>query len=152
MRTSSSALKDAAALRRAVTSLASRARVERGGDLTLTQVAVLGRIAVAGPVTPREVAEQLRMVPQSLTRPLAAIEAAGLITRTPDPADGRGALLHATGAGRAALRAEMAPRDRWIAAAVAAVCTPEEQRTLAAAAAIMLRVAASGGPLVPTEA
>src|SRR6266702_3940240 len=121
MRTTAAVLKEASALRRAATSLASRARVERAGELTLTQVAVLGRIAVDGPITPREVAGRLRMVPQSLTRPLAALEAAGLVRRTPDPSDGRGALLHVTGDGLTALRAEMAPRDRWLARATAAL-------------------------------
>jgi DNA-binding MarR family transcriptional regulator len=152
MRTTLSAATDTSLIRRAVTSLASRARAERRGELTLTQVAVLGRVAVDGPVTPREVAGQLRMVPQSLTRPLAALEAAGLMRRTPDPSDGRGALLHVTTEGLAALRAEMAPRDRWLATAIGAVCTAEEQRILTAAAHIMLRVADHGDGVAPVEA
>jgi DNA-binding MarR family transcriptional regulator len=151
MRINSPTRKEAALLRRAATALAARARAERRGELTLTQVAVLGRIVVLGPITPREVAGQLRMVPQSLTRPLAALESAGLVRRTPDPADGRGALLHATQEGLAALRAEMAPRDRWIAEAVAAVCTPEERRTVLAAAEIMLRVAGYDDGVAPVE-
>jgi len=151
MRTTAAVLKEASALRRAATSLASRARVERAGELTLTQVAVLGRIAVDGPITPREVAGRLRMVPQSLTRPLAALEVAGLVRRTPDPSDGRGALLHVTGDGLAALRAEMAPRDRWLAQAMAAVCGDDERATLATAAQIMLRVADYGGGVAPVE-
>ena len=53
-------LAEAAAVRRAATSLAARARVERRGDLTLTEVAALGRVAVDGPITPGEVAAQLR--------------------------------------------------------------------------------------------
>jgi DNA-binding MarR family transcriptional regulator len=151
MRTSSTMLEEAGLLRRAATALAARARVERRGELTLTQVAVLGRIAVEGPITPREVAAQLRMVPQSLTRPLAALESAALVRRTPDPEDGRGALLHVTARGRAALRAEMAPRDRWLAGAIAAACTADERRTLTAAADIMLRVAAVGAGVAPIE-
>jgi DNA-binding MarR family transcriptional regulator len=151
MRTSSAARKEAALLRRSVTSLASRARAERRGELTLTQVAVLGRVAVDGPITPGEVAARLRIVPQSLTRPLAALESSGLVHRMPDPADGRGALLHVTREGLAALRAEMAPRDRWLAEAVATVCTADEQRILAAAAQIMLRVAAYGDGVAPIE-
>jgi DNA-binding MarR family transcriptional regulator len=149
MRTNSSTLQEAAILRRAATALAARARAERGGELTLTQVAVLGRIAVEGPITPREVAAELRMVPQSLTRPLAALESAGLVRRTPDPEDGRGALLHVTAAGRAALRAEMAPRDRWLARAISATCTAHERRTLAAAADIVATVGAGVAPIEP---
>lgn len=131
-------------LRRAVTALASRARAERAGDLTLTQVAVLGRVAVEGPVTPGELGAQLAMSPQALTRPLAALEHAGLVVRTPDPADGRGALLAVTDLGRRAMRAEMAPRERWLGAAVEATCSAEEQELLGRAAVVMLKVAAYG--------
>jgi DNA-binding MarR family transcriptional regulator len=136
---------------RAATALASRARAQRAGVLTLNQVAVLGRIAVQGPITPREVAAQMRMTPQSLTRPLAALEGRGLVQRTPDPADGRGSLLAVTPAGRTALRDEMAPRTRWLAEEMAAGCTDEERRTLVAAAGILQRLAERGGGVAPVE-
>jgi DNA-binding MarR family transcriptional regulator len=139
------------ALRRAATALAARARAERAGALTLNQVAVLGCVATNGPVTPREVARRLRMVPQSLTRPLAALEKGELVRRTPDPADGRGALLDVTPAGLAALRAEMAPRDRWVEEALLAVCTDDERRTLRTAAELMLRLVGHGGGVAPVE-
>ncbi|MBZ5737000.1 MarR family winged helix-turn-helix transcriptional regulator [Nocardioides mangrovi] len=146
MRTTSTAL-----LRRSVTALASRARAERGGDLSLGHVAVLGRVLVDGPLTPGEIGAQLAMTPQSLTRPLASLESHGLVRRTPDPADGRGSLIDATDAGRRAMRDEMAPRDRWLTEAVNAVCTVEEQELLARAAEVMLRVAAYGDRVVPVE-
>lgn len=130
---------------------AARARVERGGELSLTQVAVLGRIATQGPVTPREVGVQLQMLPQSLSRPLAALEGDGLMRRTPDPSDGRAALLEVTDEGRSALRAEMAPRDNWVAEAMAAVCTAEEQRILSVAAELMRRMVDYGGGVAPME-
>lgn len=146
MRTTSAAL-----LRRSVTALASRARAERGGELSLGQVAVLGRVLLDGPLTPREIGVQLAMAPQSLTRPLAALEHRGLVRRTQDPSDGRGALIVATDAGRRAMREEMEPRDRWVAEAVAAVCTSEEQELLARASEVLLRVAAYGDRVVPVE-
>lgn len=152
MRTGSTDLQQAEALRRAVTALASRSRSERAGVLTLNQVAVLGRLAVEGPITPKELAAQLRMLPQTLTRPLAALERAGLATRMPDPADGRGALLDITAPGRRALRAEMAPRTRWVSKAMAAVCNEEELRTLSAAAELMTRMAQWGAGVAPVEA
>ena len=129
-------------MRRAATALAARARVERAGELTLNQTAALGRIVTHGPLTPGEVAQQLNMLPQSLTRTLSALEAAGFVRRTPDPSDGRGSLLLATQAGRAALRAEMQPRDRWLARAMAAVLTEDERAELARAAELMIRLAA----------
>jgi DNA-binding MarR family transcriptional regulator len=138
-------------LRRAVTALASRSRAERSGDLTLNHVAVLGRVIVEGPVTPGEIGAELGMAPQSLTRPLAALERQGFVVRMPDPTDGRGTLIAATDTGRRAMRQEMAPRERWIASAVEAVCTEEEQHLLARAAEVMLKVAAYGGGVAPVE-
>jgi DNA-binding MarR family transcriptional regulator len=151
VRTTSVQRRDAELLWRAATALASRARAQRAGDLTLNQVAVLGRVAVLGPITPREVAGQMRMSPQALTRPLAALEHRGLVRRTPDPSDGRGALLQITAQGRTALRAEMAPRTRWLAEVVAGHCTDAERRTLVEAAGIMQRLAAVGGGVAPVE-
>lgn len=116
-------------------------RAERAGELSLNQTAVLGRVAVQGPITPGEVADRLRMLPQSLTRTFAALEASGLLRRMPDPDDGRQSLLVATTEGRAALRAEMAPRDRWLAHAMSAVLSEQECQELLRAADLMLRVA-----------
>jgi DNA-binding MarR family transcriptional regulator len=151
MRNSSVVPKEAATLRRAVTSLAARTRAERGGALSLNQVAVLGRVMTHGPITPGEIAAQLRMLPQSLTRTFAALEAQGLMVRTPDPGDGRQYLLSVTGEGRAALRAEMAPRDRWLARAMNDVLTPEERDQLLTAAELMQRLVAAGGGVAVVE-
>jgi DNA-binding MarR family transcriptional regulator len=120
--------------------------------LSLNQVAVLGRVAVEGPITPGEVAEQLRMLPQSLTRTFSALETSGLVRRAPDPGDGRQSLLVATAQGLAALRAEMAPRDRWLAHAMSVVLTEEECQQLLRAAELMLRVAAFDSGVAMVEA
>ena len=143
--------REAAVLRRAVTALAARARAERGGDLSLNQVAVLGRVMTHGPITPGEVAAQLRMLPQSLTRTFAALEELGLMVRMPDPADGRQHLLSVTAEGRVALRAEMGPRDRWLARAMNDVLSPDEQAQLLAAAELLQRLVAVGGAVAVVE-
>jgi DNA-binding MarR family transcriptional regulator len=131
----------AATICRGATSLAARARAERGGVLSLTQTAVLGRLATHGPMTAGEVATQLRMQPQSLTRTLAALEVAGLMRRTPDPSDGRQALLGITAAGRQALKEEMAPRVAWVAQAIERTLTPAERDLLVVAARLQERLA-----------
>jgi DNA-binding MarR family transcriptional regulator len=113
---------------------------------------VLGRIVTQGPITPGEVAEQLRMLPQSLTRTFAALESAGYVRRMADPSDGRQALLGATSAGRSAINAEMAPRDRWLARAMAAVLTEGERALLAQSADFMLRLAAFDSDVAVVEA
>lgn len=141
MRTTSQQRSQAATIRRAATALAARARAERAGQLSLNQTAVLGRIVTHGPITPGEVAEQLRMLPQSLTRTFGALEDTGYVLRTADPGDKRHALLLATTAGRAAIKAEMTPRDRWLARAMSVVLTPDERAQLADAAELMLRLA-----------
>lgn len=140
MRTTAEQRSAAAAVRRAATALAARARAERRGELSLNQTAVLGRVSTHGPITPGEVAAQLRMMPQSLTRTFAALEAAGYVHRAADPADRRQSLLVVTQQGRAALKAEMAPRDAWLARAMATVLSPEEQQQLAGTAELMERL------------
>ena len=140
-RTPSTTRSAATAIRRGATSLAARARAERAGVLSLNQTAVLGRVATRGPMTAGEVATQLRMAPQSLTRTFAALESAGYLHRTPDPSDGRQSLLAVTAAGRRALKEEMAPRDAWLARVIEDVLTPAERDLLVVAAALMERVA-----------
>src|SRR5690348_16306585 len=54
-----------------------------------TVLAVLSRLIRAGTHTPKELADAERIQPQSLTRILASLTDRGLITRAPDPADGR---------------------------------------------------------------
>jgi DNA-binding MarR family transcriptional regulator len=151
MRTTALQRDRARVIRRAATALAARARVERGGELSLNQTAVLGRIVTQGPITPGEVAEQLRMLPQSLTRTFAALEASGYVRRMADPADGRQALLVATSAGRSAINAEMAPRDRWLARAMAAVLSEAERDVLAQSAELMFRLAAFDSDVAMVE-
>jgi DNA-binding MarR family transcriptional regulator len=144
-------IRQARVVRRAVTSLAARARVERGGELSLNQVAVLGRVMKDGPVTPGEVALRLGMLPQSLTRTFAALEAAGYVRRMPDPGDGRQSLLAVTQEGRAAMRAEMAPRDRWVARAMDEALSPDERDALVAAAELIERLVEWGGGVAMAE-
>ena len=136
-------LLDAAArICRGVTTLAARARAERAGVLTLTETAVLGRLWAVGEMTPRELADRLRLQPQSLTRTLASLESAGHLRRTRDPGDGRQFLLSVTGSGALALQAEIRPRDRWLAGAIERELTPAERDILVVAAGLMDRLAA----------
>jgi len=142
MRTTSRELRtDAATICRAATALASRARAERAGHLSPSQTAVLGRLVTHGSMTPGEMADQLRTQPQSLTRTFAALEAAGCLERTADPTDGRQYLLVLTTAGRRALRAEFAPRDAWLARAMAQLLDDADRDVVVRAAAVMRRLA-----------
>jgi DNA-binding MarR family transcriptional regulator len=134
-------VKTAALIGRGATALAARARVERAGVLTLTETAVLGRLWMGGEMTPRELAERLQIRPQSLTRTLTSLGAAGHLRRTADPGDGRQALLSITASGALALDAEMRPRDRWLAGVIADQLSPAERELLVLAAGLMERLA-----------
>ena len=90
----------ASALRLAVMRLARRMRSERADtSLTLSQLAALATLERSGPLTPRELAAAERVQPPSMTRLTASLEAAGLVTRTAHPSDGRQVLLAASAAG-----------------------------------------------------
>jgi DNA-binding MarR family transcriptional regulator len=109
-------IKLARELRRATTHLQRRLRQERPAEpLPALQTSLLGHLYDRGTLTPGALAAIDGLQPQSVTRAIGALEAAGLISRERGPADGREAHLSLTAAGRAALRAEVEPRDRWLA-------------------------------------
>jgi DNA-binding MarR family transcriptional regulator len=131
----------AAALRRGTTRLGRRLRAERPpGALSANKVSVLGHLHRSGAATPGEIAAADGQRPQSLTRVFAELELAGLITRAPSEVDGRAAVLDLTEAGRAAVRADMAGRDAWLAAAMEQL-TGTEVEVLRLAGALMDRLA-----------
>jgi DNA-binding MarR family transcriptional regulator len=94
----------AAHLRLAITRTARRLRQEAGGELTPSQTATLATIERHGPLTPSELAGLEQVKRPTATRIIAWLEGAGLVGRTPDPADGRSALIAVTGDGQALLR------------------------------------------------
>ncbi len=131
------------ALRIAVMRTARRLRAERSdASLSLGSLAALGALDRHGPLTPGELADHERVQPPSMTRTLAALEAAGLVTRTPHPTDGRQVLMSTTPAARTMLRADRRRRDEWLAVRLTAL-TPEELATLDAASAILDRISRS---------
>jgi DNA-binding MarR family transcriptional regulator len=73
------------------------------GDLTLSEASVLARLDQETTASPTELALGERVKPQARASTLAALESQGLVSRSPDRADGRRALIGLTPAGRAAL-------------------------------------------------
>jgi len=132
----------AVSVRRAVMSLGRRLKLERPpGGRTSLELSVLGHLHRRGPLTPGGIAAAERVQPQTLTRTLTSLAAAGLISRTEHPEDGRRALLVLTDAGLGALREDMAERDAWLAAAMSASLTGTERELVRLAAALLERVA-----------
>jgi DNA-binding MarR family transcriptional regulator len=78
-----------------------------------------------------------------MSQTVAELGAAGLVARTPDPTDGRQILIGLTEQGRSTLADDRARRDGWLAGAIEAELTPEEQVTLLRAVAILHRLAES---------
>ncbi|WP_410614138.1 MarR family winged helix-turn-helix transcriptional regulator [Amycolatopsis sp. lyj-109] len=104
-------------------------------------LAVLSRLYRAGTHTPTELAEAERLQPQSMTRILASLTLRGLVTRTPDPDDGRRSRVSITPDGLAVLREYTGQRERWLADALEATLSPTERQLLRLAADLLIRVA-----------
>jgi DNA-binding MarR family transcriptional regulator len=105
----------AARLRLAITRAARRLRQEAAGELTPTTVAALATVERHGPMTPSELADVERIRRPTATRSLRALEEARLVVRTPDPADGRSALVSVTPAGRERLRRLRGRKNAYLA-------------------------------------
>jgi DNA-binding MarR family transcriptional regulator len=118
-----------------------RLRAERR-DLTLAQVSVLGQLDRVGTASISALAAGDRVRPQSMAATVASLEAAGLVSRRPDPADGRRVVLEMTDAGRAAIVADRQRREGWLAQAIARDLEPAEQEVLAAATRLLARISA----------
>jgi DNA-binding MarR family transcriptional regulator len=108
--------------------------------LSSNKISVLGHLRRHGPSSPGEVAATERQQPQSLTRVFAELELAGLVRRSPNESDRRGAVLELTRDGAGALRRDMAHRDAWLAEALEEL--PDlDVEVLGLAAVIMDRLA-----------
>jgi DNA-binding MarR family transcriptional regulator len=108
----------ASRLRMAIVRTARRLRQEAAGavgSLTPTAAAALATVERHGPLTPSELAEVERVKRPTATRTLRALAEAGLVERTPDPSDGRSALVSITVAGRDRLRRLRGRKNAYLA-------------------------------------
>jgi len=121
--------------------LARRLRAVRPSDaLSSNKVGVLSHLYRNGPSSPGEIAAAEHQQPQSLTRVFAELEASGLVRRTPNASDRRGAVLALTDVGVEALRHDMGHRDAWLADALTEL-SDQEVDMLGHAAGVMDRLA-----------
>lgn len=131
----------ASELRTTVMRLARRLRNQRADStLGLSQLAVLGTLMRHGPLTPGELAAHERVQPPSMTRMVAKLEEAGLVTRTDHPTDGRQVLVAVSAEGRAMIKADRARRDAWLAQRLRDL-PPEDLEVLHRAADVLGRLA-----------
>ncbi len=133
----------ASTLRLSVMRLSRRLRLERSGDdRTLNQLAVLGTLDRRGPLTVGELAGLEKVKPPSMTRTVACLEEAGLVSRRPHERDGRQVVVELTSPARQVLDDDRRRRDAWLAQRLG-VLTHDELELLRRVAPLLERLAAS---------
>ena len=134
----------AADLRVALGRLVRRLRqAHEPGELTLSEMSVLARLDRDGPAPPGMLAGGERVKPQAMGTTLAALEQRGLVTRMPDPDDGRRVSMSITEAGRQLVLDRRSASTRRMTRALAEGFTPEERRRLIEAIPLLDRLADS---------
>ena len=136
---SAQVVKGASELRLVLGQLVRRLRAEY--SFPVAQASVLSRLDREGAQTTSELAAAEHVRPQSMAQTLAELETAGLIERRPDPEDGRRVQIELTEDGRGRVLEGRGRREDWLAAAIAAELSPEEQKTLLVAIPMLRRLA-----------
>lgn len=132
---------DVTKLIRAVSLLLRRVReMVSSKELSLTQMAVLSRLAKEGPSITSDLARAEGMKPQSMGSVIAELEGMGLVKRRPHPSDKRQMLIELTADGIKGREAARVEKITWLVQAVAKLSNAE-RTILFAAADIMKSVA-----------
>ena len=129
-------------LRETIGRLVRRLRAEPG-TLPVPQGTVLARLDREGSAGASDLAAAERMRPQSMAQIVRELESAGLISRRPDPDDGRRALIEITPAGLERLHTARARREGWLTEVLEREFTADERDTLRAALSLLRRLADS---------
>jgi DNA-binding MarR family transcriptional regulator len=126
-------------LRDTIGRLVRRLRQEPGPPAP--QLAVLSRLDREGAASVSDLAAAERMRPQSMAQTVHDLEAAGCVTRRPDPGDKRRQFVELTPAGNELLRVTRARREGWLTGALERELSADERALLAEAVALLGRVA-----------
>ena len=110
------------------------------GDFTWPQMQALALLEREGSATVTMLARAAGVRPQSMGATVAVLEAAGLVSGTPDPADGRQTVLSLTAACRDRIKAGQAAREDWLSHAIRTTLAPAEQEQLAAGVRLLQRL------------
>jgi DNA-binding MarR family transcriptional regulator len=114
------------------------------GDLSWSQMSVLGRLERDGPTTVTVLAKAEGVRPQSMGATVSVLQDAGLVVGAPDPSDGRQTVLSLTESCREMVRANRAMRVDWLFRTIRSNLSHDEQETLAAAIGLLRRLVDSG--------
>lgn len=129
----------AARLRLGVTRLARRLRQEAEPGITPSMLAALSSVERHGPLTMSELCSVEQVQPPSMTRIVAALVDAGLVTRTVDESDRRIARVEIAPAGRRLLERARRRKEVYLAKALREL-EPAELAALEDAAAVLERL------------
>jgi DNA-binding MarR family transcriptional regulator len=109
-------------------------------ELSLTEAAVMKRLATNGPATTADLARAESMKPQSMGTTIAALEEMGMVERKPHPTDGRQVNIELTAKGAAVRKSTRDAKRTWLAQAIAQL-DEQERETLFNAGEIIKRLA-----------
>lgn len=113
------------------------------GDLTPSQVTVLGRLFRDGPATVSALARADGMRQQSMGAIISSLQDTGFVAGSPDPNDGRQTILALTESGREWIKTSRALREDWLCRVIQQHLSPAEQVALAASVEYLNRLANS---------
>jgi DNA-binding MarR family transcriptional regulator len=108
-------------------------------ELSLTESAVMKRLATEGPATTADLARAEGMRPQSMGTTIAALEEMGMVVRKPHPTDGRQVNIELTAKGAAVRKNARDAKRTWLAQAIAEL-DEQDRETLFAAGEIINRL------------
>src|SRR4051812_29755226 len=100
----------------------------------------LGLLDREGAQSIAQLARSRRIRHQSMSSTVAELEAQGLVTRSPDPADKRGVLIRLTDAGSAMVDESRRTRSTLLFDAASRVLTKQEREQLAGSAELLERL------------
>jgi DNA-binding MarR family transcriptional regulator len=126
-------------LRETLGRLVRRLRAEPGPSAA--RLAVLSRLDRDGPSSISDLAARERMRPQSMAQTVHDLETGGLVSRRPDPADGRRAFVELTPVGRDLLQGTRSRRETWLSEALARELDTGERALLHEALVLLSRIA-----------
>ena len=116
-------------------------RASSSHELSITQRAVMGRLARQGPMTISDLARAEGMKPQSMGATVTNLEESGLVGRAAHPTDGRQTNILLTEQGMKVYEHMHRARRTWLMEAVADLSEPERE-VLFEATAIIKRLGA----------
>lgn len=115
-------------------------RFNAAKTLSLGKVGILYRLEQRGPLTATDLASAERISHQAVATAVKDLASLGLVSRAPDPGDGRRVVVTLTDSGRDRLAAERSAGQEWLISAIGTELDDDERATLAAAIPLLRRL------------